>query len=101
MYGSNFCSCTSSPRATSSRPIDAAEIPLPSEETTPPVMKMKRVSPGVIKPILECTQLTHRRYRGGRTVPCSVDVGPDLRDLDRQHRPEQVKDNPPRGVCAA
>src|SRR6478735_4275055 len=48
MYGSNFCSCTSSPRATSSRPIEAAAMPLPSEETTPPVMKMNRVSPGAI-----------------------------------------------------
>ena len=45
MYGSNFCSWTSSPRATSRRPIEAAAMPLPSEETTPPVMKMKRVSP--------------------------------------------------------
>ena len=35
-------------RATSSRPIDAAAMPLPREETTPPVMKMKRVSPAGI-----------------------------------------------------
>src|SRR5690242_18867853 len=49
MYGSNFCSWTSSPRATRSRPIEAAAMPLPSDETTPPVMKMKRVSPGAIK----------------------------------------------------
>src|SRR5437588_8281301 len=46
MYGSNFCSWTVRPRETSSRPIDAAAMPLPSEETTPPVMKMKRVSLG-------------------------------------------------------
>src|SRR4051794_33852422 len=45
MYGSNFWSWTLSPRATSSRPIEAAAIPLPSDDTTPPVMKMKRVSP--------------------------------------------------------
>jgi hypothetical protein len=32
------------PRATSSRPIEAAAIPLPSAETTPPVMKMNLVS---------------------------------------------------------
>jgi hypothetical protein len=31
------------PRATSRRPIDAAAMPLPSDETTPPVTKMKRV----------------------------------------------------------
>src|SRR5436305_3554055 len=38
-YGSNFWSCTFSPRALSSRPSDAATIPLPSAETTPPVTK--------------------------------------------------------------
>src|SRR5712692_10407352 len=38
-YGSNFWSCTFSPRAFSSRPSDAATIPLPSAETTPPVTK--------------------------------------------------------------
>src|SRR5689334_22140041 len=43
MYGSNFCSWTERPRATSRRPMDAAAMPLPSEETTPPVTKMKRV----------------------------------------------------------
>src|SRR5207253_2970063 len=43
MYGSNFWSWTERPRATSRRPIDAAAMPLPSEETTPPVTKMKRV----------------------------------------------------------
>ncbi len=30
---------------TSNRPIDAAAIPFPRAETTPPVTKMKRVSP--------------------------------------------------------
>ena len=45
MYGSNFCSATVRPRATSRRPIEAAAMPLPSEETTPPVTKMKRVLP--------------------------------------------------------
>jgi hypothetical protein len=48
MYGSNFWSWTDRPRATRSRPIEAAAMPLPSEETTPPVMKMKRVSPCAI-----------------------------------------------------
>src|SRR5579884_3077786 len=38
-YGSNFCSWTRSPRAFSRRPSDAATIPLPSAETTPPVTK--------------------------------------------------------------
>ena len=39
-YGSNFCACTRRPRAFSSRPRDAATMPLPSAETTPPVTKM-------------------------------------------------------------
>src|ERR1700691_1492606 len=39
-YGSNFCSETVRPRLSSRHPIDAAAMPLPSEETTPPVTKM-------------------------------------------------------------
>ena len=39
-YGSNFIIVTRSPRSTSSRPSEAAAIPLPSDETTPPVTKM-------------------------------------------------------------
>src|SRR5919109_2667029 len=38
-YGSNFCTCTRSPRAFNRRPSEAAVIPLPSDETTPPVTK--------------------------------------------------------------
>src|SRR5437868_8118765 len=38
-YGSNFCSWTRRPRALSSRPSEAATIPFPSAETTPPVTK--------------------------------------------------------------
>ena len=38
-YGSNFCTCTLRPRAFSSRPSEAAVMPLPSDETTPPVTK--------------------------------------------------------------
>src|SRR6185312_5472723 len=38
-YGSNFWSWTRSPRALSRRPSEAATIPLPSAETTPPVTK--------------------------------------------------------------
>src|SRR5215218_4591054 len=47
MYGSSFCNWTVRPRATSNRPIDAAAMPLPSEDTAPPVTKMKRVVPFV------------------------------------------------------
>jgi hypothetical protein len=39
MYGSNFWTWTFSPRALSSRPSEAAVIPLPRDETTPPVTK--------------------------------------------------------------
>src|SRR5438876_1886077 len=38
-YGSNFCSCTFRPRAWRSRPSDAATIPFPRADTTPPVTK--------------------------------------------------------------
>src|ERR1700752_4083624 len=38
-YGSNFWSWTRKPRALRSRPSDAATIPLPRAETTPPVTK--------------------------------------------------------------
>src|SRR5512133_860863 len=42
------------PRSTSSRPNDAAAMPLPREETTPPVTKMYLVALGVfvIRPAL-------------------------------------------------
>src|SRR3954447_14955449 len=36
-YGSNFCSWTRRPRDFSRRPSDAATIPFPSADTTPPV----------------------------------------------------------------
>src|SRR3982751_1246796 len=38
-YGSNFWSCTRRPRAFSNRPSEAATMPFPSAETTPPVTK--------------------------------------------------------------
>ena len=37
MYGSNFCAATLRPRDFSNRPKDAAVIPFPSPDTTPPV----------------------------------------------------------------
>src|SRR6185295_12180188 len=39
-YGSNFCSVTLRPRLSSRQPRLAAAIPLPKEETTPPVTKI-------------------------------------------------------------
>src|SRR5919202_1337274 len=47
-YGSNFCAWTVRPRALSSRPRDAATMPLPSPGTTPPVTKTYFVEPVVI-----------------------------------------------------
>src|SRR5215831_10254623 len=43
MYGSSFIRRTLSPRASRIAPRLADVMPLPSEETTPPVMKMNRV----------------------------------------------------------
>src|SRR4051812_2296235 len=43
MYGSNFCRPTVRPRETRSRPREAAAMPFPRLETTPPVTKMYRV----------------------------------------------------------
>src|SRR4051794_21947455 len=40
MYGSNFWSVTLKPRVSSRAPMEAAAIPLPSPDTTPPAMKM-------------------------------------------------------------
>src|SRR5690349_825821 len=62
MYGSNFCIVTLSPRSTNSRPNDAAAMPFPREETTPPVTKMYLVALGaeVIALPLKCVPLGFR-----------------------------------------
>ena len=39
-WGSTFISDTESPLDSNKAPIDAAAIPLPSDDTTPPVIKM-------------------------------------------------------------
>src|ERR1035438_9514955 len=39
-YGSHFWHVTFRPRLSSRQPMEAAAIPFPSEETTPPVTKM-------------------------------------------------------------
>src|SRR5512140_578782 len=39
-YGSNFWQVTVSPRLSSRQPMEAAAMPLPREETTPPVTNM-------------------------------------------------------------
>src|SRR6187551_1154089 len=43
MYGSSFIIVTRRPRASRIAAREAAAMPLPSEETTPPVTKMSRV----------------------------------------------------------
>jgi hypothetical protein len=43
MYGSSFIIVTRSPRASRIAPSEAAAMPLPSEDTTPPVTKMRGV----------------------------------------------------------
>src|SRR5436190_12419956 len=48
MYGSNFCTRTFSPRALSRRPSEAAVMPLPSDETTPPVTNTYFADVGVV-----------------------------------------------------
>src|SRR5215210_8877470 len=55
IYGSNFCIVTLSPRSTRRRPKEAAAMPFPSEDTTPPVTKMYFVELGlvVIRPALD------------------------------------------------
>src|SRR5687767_13354053 len=69
MYGSNFWSATFRPRATSSRPIEAAAMPLPSEETTPPVTKMNFV---VWCRALGCIIQSSGLFRARETVPIRV-----------------------------
>ena len=43
IYGSNFIIVTDSPLHSNNVPIDAAAIPLPKEDTTPPVTKITLV----------------------------------------------------------
>src|ERR1700736_4074479 len=52
IYGSSSAMLTLSPRASRMAPRDADAMPLPSEETTPPVTKTNRVMMG------------HRRFIG-------------------------------------
>src|SRR5579863_1672495 len=43
-YGSNFCRVTRSPRLSSKQPMEAAAMPLPRDDTTPPVTNMYLVA---------------------------------------------------------
>ena len=70
MYGSNFCIVTLSPRSTSSLPKEAAAMPFPREETTPPVTKMYLVAfgPVVIGLPLKCVPMGFRPSKVVRGV---------------------------------
>src|SRR3954471_6325520 len=88
MYGSNFWTCTFSPRAFSSRPSDAAVIPFPSDETTPPVTKTYFVGrpppPPPAKPAPALIARLRRAYGACSWLPPEpVEVAQDRRPLDQ------------------
>src|SRR5918995_820192 len=89
MYGSNFWIVTERPRETRSRPSDAAAMPLPSAETTPPVMKMKRVSGreevGIKLWETECTHGPGGRSRRRRQQLLRVPSGGAVAALRPEH----------------
>src|SRR3990172_5344641 len=68
MYGSSLSRVTLIPRASSRAPSEAEAIPFPSDETTPPVMNIKRVPLDVVINISGGIRLSVRRnrYRGER-----------------------------------
>src|SRR5215211_129505 len=97
MYGSNFWIVTDRPRATSRCPSEAAAMPFPSAETTPPVTKTKRVS-GRLAGI---QALGRRVYSAGRREPARsgggeellrVPAGGPVRGLRSEH-PNQLLDH--------
>src|SRR3954468_523424 len=100
MYGSNFWIVTERPRATRSRPREAAAMPFPSAETTPPVTNMKRVS-GRLCGIKSLGSRVYSKAR--RTTPAAASRGRQqflgvaprglVRGLRAQH-PAQLGDDP-------
>src|SRR5262245_4930332 len=84
MYGSSFCIETFRPRLSRIMPIDAEVSPLPSEETTPPVMKMCLAIPrGRESAAGGCSACAEGRDEA-RVVGGRVD--PDRRAFDRSDR---------------
>src|SRR5207342_18941 len=62
MYGSSFIMVILRPRASRMAASDAAAMPLPNEDTTPPVTKMRRVmaKPGAGQPhFTGCRRIPH------------------------------------------
>src|SRR5687767_7013219 len=91
MYGSNFWIVTERPRATRSRPREAAAIPFPSAETTPPVTKTKRVSGRLCdikslgNPVYSPDRRTTLRPSGGREQLLGVAAGGGVGCLGAEH----------------
>ena len=76
--GVELLQATVRPRATSRRPIEAAAMPLPSEETTPPVTKMNRV-------LLGACAWRSEIVRGHEGLPRSlVRAAPALRSMSSE-----------------
>src|SRR5579862_2706833 len=79
-YGSNFCNCTRRPRAFSSRPSEAATIPLPRADTTPPVTKTYFGARAL-------TGFQGSSVCGRRLLRRWADERGELRERLRRHRP--------------
>src|SRR3954453_22116037 len=71
LYGSNFWTETLRPRAFSSRPSEAAVMPLPSEETTPPVTKTYFVGRALMSTPLACRRDPFTAWYGRRRTAAS------------------------------
>src|SRR6059058_4210576 len=97
MYGSNFWIVTRRPRSTSRRPSDAAAMPLPRDDTTPPVTKMYFVELTDSPPSVGGSPVFRRT--AGR-LPCRR-LAPRARGTarhrseDPQQRPQLLEPLPP------
>src|SRR3989442_5097796 len=82
MYGSNFWIVTLRPRSTRRRPNDAAAVPFPREETTPPVTKMYLVALGaeVIALPLKCVPVGFRPSKVVRRIHARLRLLGEPRD---------------------
>src|SRR5690349_15112967 len=85
MYGSSLTTPTFRPRAFSRRPRDAAVMPLPSDETTPPVMNTYRVRPSTAPPSSNVPDMVPSRPadRTGRSAAAAAQRPRQLEALGR------------------
>src|SRR6478752_804722 len=89
MYGSSFIIVTRRPRASRIAASDAAVIPLPSEDTTPPVTKIRGVTGllGVMAAAARWKAPFYRSRRRGAAAPPGRrgrgDAGGAIRDNAR------------------